>query len=141
LGDGSGDARRVRAVVSGSSRLLVLDDEPAFAAFVAEVGRGLGYDAATTHSAVTFEAAYLAAPPDVIVLDIVMPDRDGIEVVKWLTGIGCRARIVIISGFSPTFAAAAQVIGELHGKLEIRQLTKPVKLAELRAALGEPKRD
>jgi DNA-binding response OmpR family regulator len=123
--------------MSAPKRLLVLDDERRFAEHITEVARALGYAAVATNSAHEFQLEYLAAPPDVIVLDIVMPVKDGIEVMRWLVDNGCRARILIISGFSPSFAHAAQVIGESQGHLQITQMSKPVKLAELRARLTE----
>lgn len=117
-------------------RLLILDDEADFAAFVAKVGADLGYDARTTGTAQSFRDAYLAAPPDLIVLDMIMPELDGIEIVRWLADVGCQARIIIISGFNPDYAGAARKIGEVIGRLEISLLGKPVKLAELRAELA-----
>jgi len=123
--------------LNGRKRLLIVDDEPDFAKFVAKVSSDLGYETVTTNAAETFQAAYLAAPPDVIVLDMVMPKMDGIETVRWLVDKGCRARIIIISGYNPVFGNAAQSIGEIKGRLEISQLQKPIRLSELRAVLGE----
>lgn len=117
-------------------RLLVIDDEPDFAELVVEVAGQLGYAATATITAGDFMAQYLAAPPDLIVLDIVVPEHDGIDLMRWLVAQGCRARIVIVSGYNPAFANAAKMIGEFSGKLGITQLQKPVKLAELRAALA-----
>ena len=77
----------------------------------------------------------MAVLPDVIVLDIVMPEQDGIETIKWLVDRGCRARILIISGYCPTFAFAAKLIGEVQGNIEVSQLEKPIRVAELRARL------
>jgi CheY-like chemotaxis protein len=122
--------------MTGRRRLLVLDDEADFATFVARVASDLGYDAASTNSAAAFKTAYLASPPDVIVLDIVMPETDGIEVVGWLLENGCRARIIVVTGYNPTFARAAQTIGAEKGHLDITQLQKPVKLADLRFHLA-----
>jgi two-component system KDP operon response regulator KdpE len=121
--------------MSDSKRVLIIDDEQAFARFVEKVASGLGYDAIVTSTADAFRSAYRAVPPDVIVLDIVMPDEDGIELIDWLVGQGCRAHILIISGYGATFADAAQTIAETKGKLRVTQLQKPITLAELRAQL------
>ncbi len=117
-------------------RLLVIDDEPDFAEVVASVGGEMGYSVFHTDSAAEFKRHFAAEPPDVIVLDIVMPKPDGIELMAWLVENGCRARIVICSGYSPSFANAAKVIGEYKGKLTIEVIQKPAKLVDLRKALA-----
>lgn len=124
--------------MSEARRLLVLDDDPDFAAFVATVGTRLGYAVTVTTSAVEFERAYLETPPDMITLDMVMADRDGVETVKWLAAQKCTARIVIMSGFNVLYTRAAKILGEIQGELRISILQKPVKLADLRAALTLP---
>lgn len=116
-------------------RLLVLDDDPDFAAFVATVGTRTGFAVTVTATAQEFERAYLEAPPDVITLDMVMADRDGVETVKWLASQQCPARIIIMSGFNVLYSRAAKALGEIRGDLRISTLQKPVKLADLRAAL------
>jgi CheY-like chemotaxis protein len=123
--------------MSDGTRVLIIDDEPEFSRFVERVASGLGYNAVVTASAEAFQAAYRKAAPDIIVLDIVMPDQDGIELVQWLIGQGCRARILIISGYGPGFADAARTIAEVKGNLKVSQLQKPIKLAQLRAQLQD----
>ena len=121
--------------MSDSKRVLIIDDEPEFSRFVERVASDLGYRAVVAATAEAFRSEYRAAQPDVIVLDIVMPDQDGIELVQWLIGQGCRARILIISGYGSGFAHAAKTIAEVKGNLTVSQLQKPIKLAELRAQL------
>ena len=118
-----------------SRRLLVIDDEQDFADLVVQVATQLGYAARATTTASDFKSSYLAGPPDVVVLDIVIPEQDGIELMRWLVEQDSRARVVITSGYNPAFANAAKVIGEFGGRKGIVYLQKPVKLAELRAAL------
>lgn len=45
--------------------------------------------------------AYLAFKPMTIVLDIVMPGMDGIELVVWLGNLRSSARLTIVS-YAPT---------------------------------------
>jgi CheY-like chemotaxis protein len=120
--------------VSGK-RLLVIDDETDFGTFVGRVASGLGFDAEVTATRSAFEAAYRRLAPTHIAIDMVMPEHDGIELVRWLATHGCKARILIISGYNPRYAAAAAEIGAAQGLLPIVTLQKPVSLADLRAAL------
>jgi CheY-like chemotaxis protein len=62
-------------------RLLVCDDEPAFGRFVKNVAEESGYQVEVTTTWQAFMQAYLTFRPATIVLDIVMPGMDGIELV------------------------------------------------------------
>jgi len=116
-------------------RLLIVDDEPDFAKFVNRTAVELGYQAKVTTSAADFMSAYDAFDPTMIVLDIVMPVMDGIELVGWLAERQCRARIIAVTGFVPDYAHLAAVLGSYAGLASITSLKKPVAVADLKAAL------
>jgi DNA-binding response OmpR family regulator len=119
-----------------SKRLLVIDDEAAFGAFVSHVALGMGFEVQVTTRAPEFQKTYAWFKPTHLVLDMVMPDADGIELVRWLVAEGCVARIFIVTGHHPRYAEAAKLIGEVQGLPPIVTLVKPVPLARLRAALA-----
>jgi DNA-binding response OmpR family regulator len=123
--------------MSSRKRLLVVDDEKMFADFVVKTASDLDYAALATNSGRDFKEAFLAEAPDVIVLDILMPDEDGIELMQWLVKNGCRARIIICSGYGSAFANITKALGEHQSNLQISILAKPVRLKELRAYLSE----
>ena len=58
-------------------RLLVVDDEPRFRDFVKNVAVKLDFDVECAKDGLEFMALCVAKPPDVVVLDIVMPGIDG----------------------------------------------------------------
>lgn len=63
-------------------RVLVVDDEPSI---VDSVSTALRYEGFEVSEARTGRAALIAAqeqPPDLIVLDIMLPDVDGLEVTR-----------------------------------------------------------
>ncbi len=116
--------------------LLIVDDEADFGTFVSKVAEKSGYKAVVISDPRVFKETYDQLRPDVIVLDIVMPDLDGIEIMNWLVSVGNKASVVIISGFAPDYAQWARTIGSLGGSFSISALSKPVSVAELSAALG-----
>jgi two-component system, OmpR family, KDP operon response regulator KdpE len=65
-------------------RILVVDDEPQILRALGTMLRGAGYavDAAATAEAALAAAA--AHPPEAVILDLVLPDRSGIEVAREL---------------------------------------------------------
>jgi CheY-like chemotaxis protein len=130
---GEGEVARSRG--QSRERLLVVDDDPALGALVGSVGEALGFDVAVTESAADFIAAFLDRAPDVIVLESVLPDRDGIELMRWLVAAQCRARIVVITRFALVYARAMTMLGETLGGLSVTVLTKPVSQERLARVL------
>tara|TARA_R110001606_G_scaffold340095_1_gene488251 strand:- start:61 stop:429 length:369 start_codon:yes stop_codon:yes gene_type:complete len=115
-------------------RLLIVDDQPALGEIVRRTAAGLGYDVKVTTHAEEFMAVFDSFNPTAIVLDIVMPDIDGIELVAWLVDRDCDARILVASGYNKRYAKMAETLGVAKG-LEIGFLEKPYRIAELREAL------
>ncbi len=118
------------------NRLLVVDDEADFGEFVRDVGEGLGYEVVYTPRSTEFKELYRSFSPTVIVVDIVMPDIDGIELIQWLTAEGYTNKVVVVTGFNPRYAKMAELLAESHGVSEVITLTKPVSLADLRTAIS-----
>jgi CheY-like chemotaxis protein len=120
---------------------LIVDDEPRFASFVGKVAAPLGYDVEITTHGREFQKAYRKNKPDCIVLDMVMPEIDGNELILWLVKEGCDADIIIITGFSPDYAVNARILGEFKGLRSVRTLSKPVSVAQLRKILADSPSD
>jgi CheY-like chemotaxis protein len=116
-------------------RLLVVDDQPALGEIVRRTAEGLDYEVVVTEHAEEFMAEYETFDPTTIVLDIVMPDIDGIELVAWLVERKCRARILVASGYNNRYAKMAETLGAAKG-LQIMFLEKPFRITELRDALA-----
>ncbi len=117
-------------------RLLIVDDEPKFAAFVQKVAVGLGYEVEVTHHGADFQRAYNLRLPDVTVIDMVMPDIDGNELILWLVKQKCDADIIIITGYSPDYAINARLLAEFKGLRPVKSLSKPVSVPQLRQVLA-----
>lgn len=118
------------------ARLLVIDDDAAIGEFVRNVAAPLGYAVESCVDAAGFEAALAAGDPQVIVLDLVMPDTDGIEMLRRLVERRTRARIFIMSGFDPAHQRMARALGEDQGLRMAGVIRKPVRVADLRAMLA-----
>ncbi|MEM8824637.1 MAG: response regulator transcription factor, partial [Pseudomonadota bacterium] len=80
-----------------TATVAILDDDPEIRSLLAEAVSEAGWEAQTYARADAFEAALRAATPDVCLVDLGLPDRDGLAVVSRLALEG-GAAIIIISG-------------------------------------------
>jgi two-component system KDP operon response regulator KdpE len=115
--------------VTKGQRVLVVDDEPAMLRALRINLRVRSYDvttAATGQEALT-EAA--RRPPDAVILDLGLPDLDGIEVIKRLRGWSCAPVIVLSGRAGPGDKIAALDAGADD------YVTKPFSMEELLARL------
>jgi CheY-like chemotaxis protein len=119
-----------------AKRLLICDDEAAFARLVHAVGENMGYCVESTLDGEAFIDAYARFQPTTVVLDMIMPGMDGNELILWLAKQHCEARIVVITGYNPDYAAHAKILAEYKGLGPVTTLNKPVELSDLRAALA-----
>lgn len=117
-------------------RLLVIDDEPDIARYIGQVAEDLGYEVRVTTEAETFKARYDDFQPTAVILDIVMPDVDGIELIKFLGRRHCTARILVISGYHRRYLESAKTLGEALGLQSVTVMAKPVELPRLEAFLA-----
>ena len=117
-------------------RLLIVDDEPAFGEFVRQVAQTLGYEVQVTIDGKTFQECYADFQPTTIMLDMVMPDMDGNELLLWLLQQGYSADLVITTGYNPDYASDAKILAEFNGLRTVTTLVKPFSLARLRTLLS-----
>lgn len=112
-------------------RILIIDDEPEVGSFIREAAEEKGYEAVYAQTAEDFEKIVETFDPTLIMLDIVMPGHDGIELLRVLAEKACKARIIVMSGYSDTYLDNAKKIGAAFGLGGIESLTKPIRLSTL----------
>lgn len=117
-------------------RFLIVDDEPAITRLISKVAAGCGYDVSATNSSETFMDDVVWQEPHAIALDLSMPGADGVELMRFLAAIKCKAKILVISGFDPRVLEASANLGREMGLRVCGALFKPVRVADLRAAIA-----
>jgi CheY-like chemotaxis protein/curved DNA-binding protein CbpA len=122
--------------------VLYVDDDRGLCQIVAKALGSEGYVLRTCFDGESAVAAIKDDPPDLVLLDVLLPRRDGFEVleeIRRLPGSLAQLPVILISGCTPTpaYAERANALGALA------LLSKPVPLEKLLDAvvehLGEPK--
>ena len=115
----------------GTARLLVVDDEPSLQDIVATSMRFLGYQVSTASTGREAVRVAVAERPDLLILDVMLPDFDGIEVMKRIRNAGLDSGVVFLSARD---TPADKVAGLTAGGDDY--VTKPFGLEELAARVS-----
>ena len=92
---GTGEAGAQPA--NGGTRLLVVEDEPTILELLAGSLRFAGFDVVTAASGAEALRAATRARPDLILLDVMMPDGDGFEVIRQIRSGGPRIPVIFLT--------------------------------------------
>lgn len=138
-------ARKLRYVVTAGSwdgqkmalpRLLLIDDEPALAAFVAKAADMCGFEPVVAEQDQQFRDSFRDNRPQMVALDLGMPGMDGVELLRFLAEQDFEAPVLIISGFDRRVLESAFRYGEALGLQMVGPLEKPARLEQLEEILN-----
>ena len=78
--------------------VLVIDDEPDVRESIQQVLGRAGFDVTTADNGLAGVQDFFSCPADVVIVDIIMPRSNGIEVIKEIRAKFPGARIIAITG-------------------------------------------
>jgi DNA-binding NtrC family response regulator len=114
-------------------QILVVDDEPDIRELVREILEDEGYEVSVADNGEAARTSFARNTPDLVLLDIWMPDVDGITLLKeWSAGGGLDCPVVVMSGH-----------GTLETAIEATRLgandfvQKPISLARLLSVVSQ----
>jgi len=120
---------------NNANRLLIIDDEPEICDLFSAVAERLGFDVCTTGDANEFIRLNREFDPTVIILDLQMPQADGVELLRRLADDKCSAGILVVSGADNRVLGSAEQLGANRGLEMLGAMQKPVQLQDLRSKL------
>jgi two-component system, chemotaxis family, chemotaxis protein CheY len=116
-------------------RLLAVEDDSDSAALIVRVALKCGYEAFPIADARSLRETISRWRPDVITLDLCLPDVDGLEVLSSLNSVEFGGRLIIISGQPDWFRNQATRLAFAQGLRVTAQMSKPIHLEQLRELL------
>lgn len=119
-------------------KLLILDDESMTGNTIKTIAEFSGFECRFTPSPVQFFEWVAEWSPDLIAIDLIMPQMDGVEVIVELAKRHCMAGIIVTSGVGSRILDAAGRSAKEHGLNILGVLPKPFTPAALRELLSFP---
>ncbi|MEM7634016.1 MAG: response regulator [Pseudomonadota bacterium] len=115
-------------------RVLIVDDDPIQRAVLEQIF--------TVHGSAEVEAGAdgmdaisilenSLEPFDLIVLDLVMPEYDGIRLISYLESQNVKTRLLLLSGLPKNVVRMSNTLAEASGLTSIGSLQKPLQLEDL----------
>lgn len=119
----------IEETVSDIPSLLLTDDDELFARILSQALNKRGFNVTVAHNVDDAIDASVSSSPEFAVVDLNMPGRSGLELVKHLMDLDSNTRIVVLTGYaSITTAVEAMKLGATH------YLAKPADADEVVAA-------
>ncbi len=110
-----------------AQHILVVDDEPDIRNLVREILQDEGYEVSVAENAAAARERRRAGRPDLILLDIWMPEEDGVSLLKeWAEGGGLPCPVIMMSGHGTVETAVEATRLGAYDFIE-----KPLSLAKL----------
>lgn len=124
-----------------ANRLLIMDSEPGVRGFVTEVGRDLGFEVVDIADPGQLISAIRRFSPTVVIVDLQMPDHDGIEALRALSETPSSAAVVLATGSDGQTLTRMEEHGMAMGVDIAGSFLKPIPLDQLEIQLVRLKID
>lgn len=118
--------------------LLVIDDEQDICELVSDVADMLGFSTEQCSVLNELDELKLNPLPDVLALDLSMPDVDGIEIINHLGTLAVKPQLILMTGFERSVLDGAHKLADRLNVPVLGQLNKPFSIQMLKDLLELP---
>jgi CheY-like chemotaxis protein len=113
------------------ARILIMDDDASVRTALKNLLKQEGHDVTEAENAAEGAKIYSTSAPDLIITDLLMPERDGVEALLELRSQYPNIKTIVISGDAKEFLPIVEDLGAG------RTLSKPFKNKDVIAAVNE----
>lgn len=118
-------------------KLLVINDQASITRVVDLVASKIGLEVKTVNDPLQALDNFIDFAPDIVILDMIMPEKDGVDVLNEILLTGVQTKIILTSGFSESYLRLAEGVGRFHDSDKISVLKKPFRRDDLINRLEE----
>jgi len=118
--------------------VYILDDEPQMLSLLGDMVEDLDIQAHCYNDAIDFFNQVQSFPDNsLLVLDLNMPQMDGIQVMRQLAGIENAPALILISGHDIGVLHSAEKLGNAHNLNIVSSLDKPIHLLSFQSLISD----
>jgi DNA-binding response OmpR family regulator len=118
--------------MGSKKRILVVDDNEDLRSTIKALLQADGFDVSVAADGEAALASHRARPADVVVTDLFMPDKDGIETIIELKKLYPLVKIVAMSGWTSTQGSDyLQVAREIGAEVTLQKPFDPAELSRV----------
>jgi len=114
-----------------SKKFLIVEDDKQISEIISRICKEEGGEARSVNEPSLFVPEYAEFKPDIIILDIIMPEMDGFEIIRYLSENRSQAKIIILSGQESYRHMAEKMAASLDVNI-VDNIPKPFRIANVR---------
>ena len=118
-------------------KLLIVDDHTGITSIIRKTATGLGYTCHTVNDPERVLKEFLAFQPSIVILDMMMPEKDGLDVLDELVKTDVKATFILSSGYGDGFLKLGEKIVRRSRDEAVLFLKKPFRHQDLVRIINE----
>lgn len=118
-------------------KAIIADDDVNICHLLGDILEDMGYVYEMVHNGNDFSSLYLSFKPSLVVLDLRMPGRDGIELIEFIGRQADRPKIIMMSGMDSRTLSSTQKLASMNDVDIVATIQKPASIDELEKTINK----
>ena len=120
-----------------SKRILIVDDQVGLTRVIGMVAKQAGFEPMIVNAPQDAIQAFLDFRPQFVMVDMIMPEMDGIDVMNQILLTQEPTRVILTSGYGNAYLRLGKAVAEFHDMSKVSVLRKPFRREELLTLLDD----
>lgn len=112
-------------------KILIVDDRPDLTDVISRLLANEGCEVVVANTAENLGAVLRALRPTALILDVMMPGRDGYDALQDVVSYNALMPVLLISGHGSTWLRMGESLSRINGLANLQTAAKPISRAQL----------